>query len=127
MKYLSAQQVLFIHSRVVAETGGPLGLRDLGALQSAVNRPKMTLGGEDLYPDLFTKTAAMMESIIGNHPFVDGNKRVGVVAAGQMPYENGYRLVTTNEDFESFAMSVARGELDLPEIAAWLEANTQRR
>jgi death-on-curing protein len=127
MKYLTAQQVLFIHSRVVGETGGSLGLRDLGALQSAVERPRMTFGGEDLYADLFAKTAAMMESIIGNHPFVDGNKRVGSVAAMQMLWENGYRLVAENEEVETFVMAIARGEGELTRMAARLREHTQRR
>jgi death-on-curing protein len=127
MKFLTAQQVLYIQSRVVGETGGSLGLRDQTALQSAVNRPKQTLEMQDLYPDIFFKTAAMMESIIGDHPFVDGNVRVGIVAAGQLLYENSYRLIASNKDLAAFVMSVARGEPNLTETAAWLEANTKRR
>ncbi len=127
MKYLTPQQILFIHSRVVGETGGSLGLRDLGALQSAVERPRMTFGAEDLYSDLFTKTAAMLESLLGNHPFVDGNKRVGIVAAELMLWENGYRLVATNDELEAFVMSISRGESDLPTMAAWLEEKAERR
>ncbi len=75
MKYLSAEQVLFIHSRLIDETGGSHGIRDTGLLQAAVERPKATFGGKDLYPDIFYKAAALLESLIKNHPFIDGNKR----------------------------------------------------
>ena len=81
MTYLTVEQVLFIHMRLIAETGGSPGLRDLGLLASAVARPQATFGGEDLYPDLLSKAAALMDSLVRNHPFVDGNKRVGITAA----------------------------------------------
>ena len=82
MIYLTPEQVLFIHSRLVAETGGSHGVRDLGLLESAVARPRATFDGKELYPDLFTKTAVLMDSLINNHPFLDGNKRTGITAAG---------------------------------------------
>jgi len=82
MNYLTAEQVLFIHARIIEETGGAHGVRDLGLLESAAARPQATFDGEDLYPDLFTKAAALMHALIQNHPFVDGNKRTGTVAAG---------------------------------------------
>ena len=75
MNYLTPAQMLFVHARLVTETGGATGLRDLGLLESAITRPQATFQGRDLYPDLFHKAAALMESLIGN-------KRVGVTAAG---------------------------------------------
>jgi death-on-curing protein len=80
--YLTAAQVLFIHARLLAETGGAAGIRDLGLLEAAVARPQATFDGQDLYPDRFAKAAALMASLVGNHPIVDGNKRVGITAAG---------------------------------------------
>jgi death-on-curing protein len=82
MNYLTAEQVLFIHARLIAETGSEHGVLDLGLLQSAVARPQATFDKQDLYPDLFSKTAALLESLIGNHAFVDGNKRTAITAAG---------------------------------------------
>ena len=76
MKYLTAEQVLFIHARLIAETGGSHGVRDLSGLESAVERPQATFDGKELYPDLFMKTAALLDSLVNNHPFVDGNKRI---------------------------------------------------
>jgi death-on-curing protein len=80
VKYLSATQVLFVHSRLIDTTGGAHGIRDLGLLQSAVSRPKATFGGKDLYPDIFHKAAALMESLVKNHPFIDGNKRTAITS-----------------------------------------------
>ena len=76
MRYLTAQEVLYIHYRVLVETGGAFGVRDLAALQAAIGRPQATYGGEDLYPDVFSRAAALLESLVLGHPFVDGNKRI---------------------------------------------------
>ena len=121
MIYLTPAQVLFIHTRLIAETGGAPGLRDIGLLAAAVAWPQATFGGRDLYPDLLRKAAALMESLIRNHPFVDGNKRTGVSAAALMLRLNGRRLTAGNEKLEQFALDVARGLMDLDGITAWFE------
>ena len=77
LRYLSLAEVLELHRRIAAESGGPTALRDLGALEAAVAQPRASFGGEDLYPDLAAKATALAFSLINNHPFVDGNKRVG--------------------------------------------------
>lgn len=77
MRYLSLQEVLSLHSLLIAQSGGGSGLRDRGALESAVAQPEASFGGEELYPDLASKAAALGHSLIQNHPFVDGNKRIG--------------------------------------------------
>lgn len=81
MNYLTAKQVLFIHSRLVFEFGGRHGIRGLGLLESVVARHQATFEGKDFYPDVFNKAAALLESLIGDHPFIDGNKRTGISAA----------------------------------------------
>ncbi|MCB0041825.1 MAG: type II toxin-antitoxin system death-on-curing family toxin [Caldilinea sp.] len=124
MNYLTTAQVLFIHARLIAETGGAPGIRDLGLLESAVARPQATFDGEDLYPDLVTKAAALMASLVGNHPFVDGNKRVGITAAAIFLQRNGQRLTATNEAVEAFTLSVAQGKKSMEEITAWFAGNT---
>lgn len=106
MTYLTPAQVLFIHSRLIAETGGAGGIRDLGLLAAAVARPQATFDGADLYH----KAAALMESIIRNHPFVDGNKRTGIKAADLFLRLNGHRLIAGNDALEAFTLGVARGE-----------------
>lgn len=77
---------------MIDKTGGSHGVRDLGLLESAVMRPKATFGGEELYSDVFSKAAALMHSLIRNHPFVDGNKRTGIAAAGLFLAQNGVQL-----------------------------------
>lgn len=81
MNYITPEQVLFIRYRVIAETGGSHGIRDLTLLQSALARPIATFDKNDLYQDIFSKTAALMHSIIKNHSFVDGNKRTAITTA----------------------------------------------
>lgn len=125
MIHLTAEQVLFLHARIVEETGGSHGIRDVGLLESAVARPQASFGGEDLYPALWTKTAALTESLIGNHPFTDGNKRTGVAAAGLFLVRNGRRLTASNEELEAFAVSVAEKRASLEDMASWWEAHSE--
>ncbi len=125
MKYLTPEQILFLHARLIDETGGRHGLRDLGLLESATARPRATFGGEDLYPDLFSQAAALMDSLIHNHPFVDGNKRTGITAAALFLMVNGYRLAATNPELDAFTRRVAEARPDLSEIADWLKAHSR--
>ena len=92
MRYLTLGEVLELHGRVVAESGGATAIRDLGALESAVAQSRTTFGGEDLYPDLAAKAAALGFSLIQNHPFVDGNKRTGHAALETFLVLNGAEL-----------------------------------
>ena len=82
MNYITPEQVLFIHYRIIEETGGSHGIRDLALLQSALARPMATFDENDLYPDIFSKAAALMHSIIKSHPFMDGNKRTAYSSCG---------------------------------------------
>ena len=119
MKYLTEEQVLFIHSRLIDETGGVHGVRDLGLLQSAVSRPKATFGSEDLYPDICHKAAALMESLIKNHPFIDGNKRTAITSAGIFLQRNGYILETAQRQLEQFTLSVVTGKASFEDAVKW--------
>ena len=123
MKYLTPQQVLFIHARLVAETGGEDGLRDLGLLEAAFARPRATFDGRDLYEDVFDKAAALLESLILNHPFVDGNKRTAITSAALFLLRNGYQLVADNSELEQFTLSVVQKRLTLDAIASWFRRN----
>jgi death on curing protein len=119
MKYLTAEQVLFIHARLIAETGGSHGIRDLAGLESAVARPRATFDGKELYPDIFLKAAALLDSLINNHPFVDGNKRTGISAAALFLRANGWRLKAGNDELVEFALQVAVSHPDLTILAGW--------
>jgi death-on-curing protein len=118
--YLTVEQVLFLHMRLIQETGGAHGIRDLALLQSAVARPQATFQGQDLYAGLHAKAAALMHSLIQNHPMIDGNKRLGVSAAGLFLQQNGWRLSATNGELEEFTLRVAQGGVSADEIAQWL-------
>jgi death-on-curing protein len=123
---LTPEQVLFIHSRVIDETGGRHGLRDLGLLQSAVSRPAATFENRDLYPTLFHKAAALMESLAGNHPFVDGNKRTAITSAALLLMMNGYVLVASQKEVVHFTMAVATGKADCASAAEWFREHSRR-
>ncbi len=125
MNYLTAEQVVFIHAFVVDETGGSHGVRDLGLLESAVARPQATFDGDDLHPDIFIKAAALLHALIQNHPFVDGNKRTGTLAAILFLELNGYELNAKNKELESFALRVAISRISLSEIADWLRKKSE--
>lgn len=86
MRYLSVPEIIALHAEVIALSGGILGIRDRGALETAVAQPEMTFGGNDLYPTVTDKAAAPGHSLIANHPFLDGNKRVGHAANGSFPF-----------------------------------------
>ena len=124
MNYLTPEQVLFIHSRLVTETGGSHGLRDLALLESAVARPRATFDSKELYPDLFTKAAALMDSLINNHPFLDGNKRTGITATGLFLRINGWKLTASSEELVVCTMRVAVEGLEIDELTNWLRAKT---
>lgn len=123
-EYLTAQQVLFVHSRLLMATGGEQGVRELSLLQSAVARPQAIFDGKDLYPDLFYKGAALLESLAQNHPFMDGNKRTAITAASLFLLRNGRSLQTTNTELETFTLHIVNNHPPLEEIAAWLKDNS---
>lgn len=125
MRYLTAEQVLFIHARLVTETGGMHGVRDVGLLRSAVERPRATFGEKDLYRDLFRKAAALMESLVGNHPFLDGNKRTAISAAGLFLMLNGYELNASQKELEAFTLEMALKKRDVQDAAAWFRRHSK--
>jgi len=124
-RFLTAEQVLFIHARLIDETGGEHGIRDLGMLEAAVNRPKSTFDGEELYPDIYAKAAALMESLINNHPFLDGNKRTGITSVEMFLQTNSLTLSASNSQLVEFTLQVAQSHIDLQAITEWLQAHCE--
>ena len=125
MEYLTLAEVTLLHARLIQRTGGSGGVRDMGLLESALARPQATFGQDDLYPDLWSKAAALMHSLIRNHPFVDGNKRTALAAAGVFLELNGCTLTASNEAVLRFTRRAAVGGMELGEMAAWLKAHSQ--
>jgi death on curing protein len=118
-EYLSVEQVRALHHALVRAFGAAGALRDRGALEAAVARPAMTFGGEDLCPDLASKGAALMHSLMLNYPFVDGNKRVGVAAAEFFFACNRHSLEASDEELEALTLDVAKGEVQVEALAIW--------
>ena len=125
MRYLSLGEVLELHRRLLAETGGGTGIRDLGALESAVAQPRMTFGGRDLYTDPPTKAAALGFSLIQNHPFLDGNKRVGHAALEVLLILNGFELSAAIDETERTLIAVASGHLDREGFTEWVRSHAK--
>ena len=125
MNYLHPKQVLYLYQRIIEQSGGIVGLRDEGLLESAVYRPQASFGGQDLYPDLFSKAAALGHSIISNHPFVDGNKRVGFEAMRLMLRLNRHDIHASLDATFGFVMEIAKGQLTEQGIADWLKCHSR--
>ncbi len=126
MIYLSVEQVLFLHDRLIEETGGQHGVRDLGGLQSALARPQAVFADTEFYPDVFSKASVLLDGLTRNHPFLDGNKRISIATAALFLEMNGYRVTTTNVDLEELAMHVTTMKPGLDQIAEWFRAKTVR-
>lgn len=122
MNWITLLELLLIHDRVLQETGGVHGVTNPGGIESALARPFTSLGGVELFPDLTSKVAALIHSLIAFHPFADGNKRAALVAADVCLRLNGYRLVPS-EEVEPFFWAVARGEKDIDDIVIWLSTH----
>ena len=105
--YLSITQVLAIHDQMIKRFGGSIGVRDLGLIESAIARSQSTFDGSDLYQTLFDKAAALLQSLLKNHPFVDGNKRTALTSAGIFLALNGYRLINKRKQELIFTLNVA--------------------
>jgi death-on-curing protein len=126
-KYLTVEEVIRIHEGVLRASGGSAGLRDRGALESAVAQPQATFGGEDLYPTLPEKAAALAFGIVNNHPFVDGNKRTGTIAMQALLFRNGRELDAGVDGQEQVILDVAAGRMTRDELADWIEAHVVAR
>ena len=125
MRFLSLAEVLELHRRVVELAGGAASLRDLGALLSAVAQPRSAFGGKDLYPTLEEKAAALMLSLVQNHPFTDGNKRVGHAAAEAFLMLNGLELVASVDDGEKIVVGLAAGEVTRDQLVGWIRGHVR--
>lgn len=112
---------------MVKRFGGSFGVRDLGLVESAVARPEASFDGQDLYTDIFDKAAALLQSLLKNHPFVDGNKRTALTSAGVFLKNNGWKLKNTNKEEVVFAVDVDNKHLPLEEISKWLKEHSVKK
>lgn len=122
--FLTLSEVVAIHRDQIERYGGSQGVRDWGLLQSAVAMPAAAFGGQYLHGDLCEMSAAYLFHIVQNHPFVDGNKRVGAVAADVFLALNGIELTAEQDDYAELVLSVARSEMSKSAVAEFFRANT---
>lgn len=120
---LSKSQILLIHDQLISETGGSSGLRDEGMLDSALNAPFQTFGGEDVYPSLQQKAARLCFGLVKNHPFVDGNKRIGAHAMLVFLALNGIELQHTQSELSDVILQLAAGEIEATDLLRWILAH----
>lgn len=116
--------VLELHAKVLSRYGGATGIRDFSLLDSALNLPFQSFGGEYLYPTIFEKAAAVLESIIKNHPFVDGNKRTAYLLASALLLENNISITASEDEKYDFVIHATTGNYQFNEILEWLKTNT---
>ena len=124
--FLGLDEVIEIHWDMIERYGGSAGIRDMGLLQSAVAMPQAGFGSESLHVDLFEMATAYLFHIVQNHPFIDGNKRVGSMAAFTFLTLNGLTLAAPETDFELVVLEVARGRLNKAAIVEFLKTYSHR-
>jgi death on curing protein len=124
---ISVADILGVHQFSIDNFGGANGVRDMGGLESAIARPFQTFGGNDLYQSIFEKAAALGESLIINHPFLDGNKRTGFIAMVALIEEEKYLLNASQIEAYNFTIKISTGEIKFEEIVEWLKNNTSRK
>jgi death-on-curing protein len=125
--FLTLDEILAIHEDQIARYGGSPGVRDWGLLQSGVAMPSVTFGGQFLHGDLCEMAAAYLFHLVQNHPFVDGNERVGAVAAYVFLAMNEMQLTADQDAYADLVLSVARGETSKSAVAEFLRANITPR
>ena len=117
---IDKEKVLLLHQLIAEETGGSVGVRDVGLLESALDNAYMTFDGEELYKTKEEKAAALGFSLISNHAFVDGNKRIGVYVMLTFLEAEGIKMNCTNEAVYNLGISVASGKMKYDEILKWI-------
>jgi death on curing protein len=120
IRYLVLDEVLKLHCRLIEQSGGTTGIRDLGGLESALAQPQMTFSGQELYPTIAEKAAALSFSLIMNHPFLDGNKRIGHASMEVFLVLNDFEIKASVDEQEQVMLRVASGEWERDEFTKWL-------
>ena len=121
---LDIEQVLYIHERIIERAGGKQGIRDFALLHSALERCKATYGGEDLYPTLFHKAAALLHSLVMNHAFLDGNKRTAFAIMTRFLNTNGCQIMASQDEIVQMCVAVDNDGWQINDIILWLEKST---
>jgi death-on-curing protein len=127
MRYLTLGEVVALHRAILVATGGAEGIRELGALESALAKPKATFDGTDLYPSVVDKASAVAFGLAMNHPFVDGNKRVAHAAMAVFLDLNGLAIEATIDEQEQLMLDLAAGRVSRGALTDWLQSHVSAR
>jgi death-on-curing protein len=125
MRYLTVSEVIELYRQMMETSGGTVGILSIGFLESAVAQPRATFDGNELYPTIIEKAAALGFSLIMNHAFVDGNKRIGHYAMETFLVINGYELYTSVDEQESIILQLASGNLSREAFTNWMRKHTR--
>ena len=125
MRYLTLGEVVALHRAVMEASGGARGIRDLGALESAVAQPRAAFGEQDLYPSVAEKAAALCYALAMGHPFLDGNKRAGHAAMETFLVLNGYEIEAPVDEQERLMLQLAAGEVSRDQLVEWVRERTR--
>jgi death-on-curing protein len=125
MKRISVEQIITIHSKLIEQTGGHIGVRDKNLLDSAIMSPFQTFGGTDLYPTLHAKAAQTGYQLINNHPFLDGNKRIGIHIMLLFLRINGEAVLASDDEKIDLGLSIAQGKIKPRDISLWLDDHSK--
>ncbi|MBU3677085.1 MAG: type II toxin-antitoxin system death-on-curing family toxin [Chitinophagaceae bacterium] len=117
---IDVHEVLVIHETLIKEFGGVSGVRDNALLISALERPYAGLSDTEFYPTIYEKAGALIESIVKNHPFIDGNKRTGYVMMRLLLLENGYEIEASQDEKYEFVINIASGNFNIHQITQWI-------
>jgi death-on-curing protein len=120
MRYLSLREIFELHDKVIEISCGAKGIRDMKALESSIHQPRLTFDQTDLYPDIVVKAAALCFFLVMDHPFVDGNKRIGHAAMEIFLILNGFEIEASIDEQENIILELADGRLDREKLTAWL-------
>lgn len=127
MRYLTIAEVLELYRQIMERSGGAVGIQNLNGLESALAQPRMTFGGQELYPTVVEKAAALGFFLVQNHPFVDGNKRTGHAAVEVFLFLNNHEINAAVEEQEQVVLQVASGQMGREAFTDWLRGHAIRR
>jgi death-on-curing protein len=125
MEYLTAEEILVIHARIIDKTGGSHGVREVKLLASIIERPKATFDAKELHTGIYSKAAVLCEALVNYHVFVDGNKRTAFVSAARFMAINGYAFKVSNTEIEDVMVGIAEKRLLIEAVTEWIQENSQ--
>ena len=125
MIWITADDVIQIHSRVIQRSGGMDGLRDRASLEAAVSAPMQSFGGQDLYPTTVEKIARLGYGLASNHAFVDGNKRIGAIMTQLLLKWNGFQMSLHSGELADMFVAIADGSAEEPDLLAWIQRHLE--